>query len=207
MDLVERRPHDRRLLESVGVALAAALEPGDQVADRRRPRAADRPPPRSCPRARAPRRNRSVSWRLNRRRHGRSSPSYSPSRCRASGARRSTGGRSRPRSSPGSTASPAGPAIRKPSATSCAVVFHLATAVTGTGTLSSARYSRKPETRISRQRMTMRRPERHAGDRLVGGQHQDRGGHEQLVGDRVQHPPRATTAAPRRGRDSRRKSR
>src|SRR5262249_16892140 len=53
-----------------------------------------------------------------------------------------------------STRSPASPAIRKPTATICPVVFHLASRVTGTPTRSSARYSRKPDTSISRQRMT-----------------------------------------------------
>src|SRR5438046_1925599 len=54
----------------------------------------------------------------------------------------------------GTTASPASPAMRNPTATSCSVVFHLASRVTGTLTRNSARYSRKPDTRISRQRIT-----------------------------------------------------
>src|ERR1700750_1467217 len=55
----------------------------------------------------------------------------------------------------GTTRSPASPASRKPIATSCIVVFHFATLVTGTETRSAARYSRRPETRISRHRMTI----------------------------------------------------
>ena len=54
---------------------------------------------------------------------------------------------------PGSTTSPAGPAMKKPSANICTVVFHLATMLTGSGTLRSARYSRSPETRNSRHKM------------------------------------------------------
>ena len=56
---------------------------------------------------------------------------------------------------PGRTLSAAGPANRTASATICMAVFHLASLVTWTCTLSSARNSRRPETRISRQRMTM----------------------------------------------------
>ena len=66
-------------------------------------------------------------------------------------------------------------------------VFHLARAVTGSGTLSSARYSRKPETRISRQRMTIAAQSVRPGNGLIGGEHQDDRGDEKLVGDRVQH--------------------
>ncbi len=55
----------------------------------------------------------------------------------------------------GITASPALPATRKPTAISCSVVFHLASWVTGTLTRNSARYSRRPDTRISRHRMTI----------------------------------------------------
>src|SRR5882724_8673105 len=53
------------------------------------------------------------------------------------------------------TWSPASPASRKPIATSCTVVFHLASLVTGTLTRRAARYSRKPDTRISRHRITI----------------------------------------------------
>lgn len=55
----------------------------------------------------------------------------------------------------GRISSPAGPASRKAMATICAVVFHLAIRVTGTLmlTFNCARYSRSPDTRISRQRM------------------------------------------------------
>jgi len=56
---------------------------------------------------------------------------------------------------PASTLSPAGPAIRKPTATSCRAVFHFATRLTGTLTFSSARNSRRPETRISRHKITI----------------------------------------------------
>ncbi len=59
---------------------------------------------------------------------------------------------------PGTMDSPEGPTIRNPNATSWTAVFHLATAVTGIGTRNSARYSRNPETRISRQRMTIGGP-------------------------------------------------
>src|SRR5205814_3452744 len=55
----------------------------------------------------------------------------------------------------GTIASPASPASRKPTATSWNVVFHFASRVTGTLTRSSARYSRRPETRISRHRITI----------------------------------------------------
>ena len=44
--------------------------------------------------------------------------------------------------------------MRKPRASIWIVVFHLARLLTGTGTWISARYSRRPETRISRHRMT-----------------------------------------------------
>ena len=67
------------------------------------------------------------------------------------------------------------------------VVFHLARAVTGSGTLSSARYSRRPETRISRQRMTIAAQSVRPGNGLIGGEHQDHRRDEKLVGDRVQH--------------------
>src|SRR5437868_1786809 len=50
--------------------------------------------------------------------------------------------------------SPALPAIRNPMATSCTVVFHFASRVTGTLTRNPARYSRRPDTKISRHRMT-----------------------------------------------------
>ena len=98
---------------------------------------------------------------------------------------------------PGKRDSPAGPAMRKASAMNWTVVFHFASAVTGSGTLSSARYSRKPETRISRQRMTIAahsvRPEMVS----VGGEHQDDRGDEKLVGDRVQHPSKRRLLRPR----------
>ncbi len=64
-------------------------------------------------------------------------------------------------------------------------VFHLASAVTGSGTLSSAKYSRRPETRISRQRMTIAAESVEAGNGLVGGEHQDHRRNKKLVGDRV----------------------
>ena len=90
---------------------------------------------------------------------------------------------------PGSTASPAGPAMRKPMATNCIVVFHLASAVTGSGTRSSARYSRRPETRISRHRMTIAaqsdQAARSCGPRPASACSR----HQQLVGDRIEHLP------------------
>jgi hypothetical protein len=74
------------------------------------------------------------------------------------------------------------------------VVFHFASLVTGTLTFSAARYSRRPETRISR---------RPAGDAAamvgVGCQKQQTGGHEQLVGDRVQHAADIGRLLPRAG--------
>ena len=98
---------------------------------------------------------------------------------------------------PGRTASPAGPAMRKASAMNWTVVFHLASAVTGRGTLSSARYSRKPETRISRQRMTIAAQSVRPGNGPIGGEHQDHRGDEKLVGDRVQHSPKRRLLRPR----------
>ena len=69
-------------------------------------------------------------------------------------------------------------------------VFHLASCVTGTLTFSAARYSRRPETRISRHRMMIAahsdQPAMRAG--RVGGEQQQAGGDQQLVGDRVEHP-------------------
>src|SRR6187399_1940140 len=55
----------------------------------------------------------------------------------------------------GRICSPASPAIRKPIAISWIVVFHFASLVTGTLTRNAARYSLRPETRISRHRITM----------------------------------------------------
>ena len=54
----------------------------------------------------------------------------------------------------GSTAGPASPTINTPIATIWIAVFHLARRETGRPTRSPARYSRNPDTRISRQRMT-----------------------------------------------------
>ena len=49
---------------------------------------------------------------------------------------------------------PASPTISKPIATIWIVVFHLASRDTGMPTRSPARYSRNPDTRISRHRIT-----------------------------------------------------
>ncbi|GCC47945.1 hypothetical protein chiPu_0032148, partial [Chiloscyllium punctatum] len=44
-----------------------------------------------------------------------------------------------------------------------------------------------------------RRPQRPAVDRIVGGQHQEAGGHQQLVGDRIEHPAERGLLVPHPG--------
>ena len=84
--------------------------------------------------------------------------------------------------------SPASPASRNPIATSCTVVFHLASLVTGTLTRNAARYSRNPDTRISRHRITIAAHSVQPWMMSFRGQHQQAGCHQQLVGDRIEHP-------------------
>ena len=189
VDVVDRRANDALVLEGVGIFLAAALEPAHERRRRSRRRPAARPLPRSCRPARAPRRNRRASCRNPHPPGDGCPPSDSPSRYRASGCA-ATQSRTMPIAMvPGRNISPAGPAIRKPTATSCTAVFHLATRLTGTPTLSSARNSRRPETRISRHRMTIAAHSDQPWIVLVGDEHQQTGRHEELVGDGVEHPP------------------
>ena len=82
--------------------------------------------------------------------------------------------------------------ISAPSATSWSVVFHLASALTGTETCSSARNSRRPETMISRSRMTSAGMRCQSGDlrhrvalRLAISMTMHRADHD-LVGDRIE---------------------
>ena len=81
-------------------------------------------------------------------------------------------------------------------ATICSVVFHLASCVTGTLTRSSARYSRRPETRISRHRMMIAAHSDQPRMVLVGRQHQQAGRDQQLVGDRIEHAAEGRLLAP-----------
>ena len=84
-----------------------------------------------------------------------------------------------------------------PIATICTAVLNLAMAVTGTLTRVPARNSRRPDTRISRDRMiragTSRSRRRQAGgeielaDIAFRHQHHQRHRHQHLVGDGVQH--------------------
>ena len=83
-------------------------------------------------------------------------------------------------------ARPASPTIRKPSAIICSAVFHFASLLTGTPTCSSARNSRRPETRISRHRMTSAGRTTQPAMRSDRDQDQHDGGDQQLVGDRVE---------------------
>ena len=173
---VDGGAHDAGILEGVGVFLAARREPGGEVGHGRHARPGRRPLPPACRCARAPRRNRRASWR--------SGPVIDhvvdtgaeivPPRLERQQA--AIQSRTRPIIVvPGSTVSPAGPAIRKPTATSCSVVFHFAMVDTGTLTRSSARYSRSPETRISRDRMTIAAQIDQLDDGAVGHQHQQAG--------------------------------
>ena len=68
-------------------------------------------------------------------------------------------------------------------------VFHLASCVTGTLTFSAARYSRRPETRISRHRMMIAaHSDQPAMVRSVSAASSSRQvGDQQFVGDRVEH--------------------
>ena len=92
--------------------------------------------------------------RLNRQSHAACRHGNNPSRYRESGSRRSTTGRARSRGDR-KDLSPASPAMQESDRDQLQVVFHLASWVTGTLTRNSARYSRRPETRISRHRMTI----------------------------------------------------
>ena len=72
-------------------------------------------------------------------------------------------------------------------AISCIVVFHFASRVTGTLTRSSARNSRRPETKISRIRTMIAAQIDQPSRTAVGDEDQDGDRDEQLVGDRVEH--------------------
>ncbi len=73
------------------------------------------------------------------------------------------------------------------------------TALTGTETFSSAKNSRRPETRISRQRMTMAAQ----SDQLLmvpsATRNQQQRGNQQLVGDGVEHAAQGGLLAPGAG--------
>ena len=88
-------------------------------------------------------------------------------------------------------------------------VFHLASCVTGTLTFSAARYSRRPDTRISRQRMMIAaQSDQPAMVRSVSAASSSRQvDDQQLVGDRIEHAADIGRAAARRAPDSRRDSR
>ena len=88
------------------------------------------------------------------------------------------------------------PAISIPSASICTPVFHLASLVTGRPTRTPARYSRKPLTRISRSMMTIAGYSPSALSWPAPDQHHQRRAHQQLVGDRVEHPPEIGKLAP-----------
>ena len=107
--------------------------------------------------------------------------------------------RGRSQVTPGTIWSPAGPASSTPSAIICMVVFHLASCVTCTLTLSSARNSRRPDTRISRHRMMTAAQICRPVDGVVVRQHQQRGADQQLVGDRVEHAPERRLLLPDAG--------
>ena len=99
---------------------------------------------------------------------------------------------------PGTNSSARGVRIMAPMAIICTAVLNLAMAVTGTLTRVPARNSRRPETRISRDRMISAGTSRSrlkaapvVGIELAEGafrhQHHQRHRHQHLVGDGVQH--------------------
>ena len=86
----------------------------------------------------------------------------------------------------GRMASPASPAIRKPIAVNCPPVFHLASRDTGTLTRTLREFP-QARNKDSRHRITIAASSDNQ-ELCRGGQHQQRGGDQQLVGDRIEHP-------------------
>ena len=171
---IDSRADHFGILERVGILLVSPrrARPSAHRPSSRLP--ADRSVPPSCPRARAPRRNRQAS-RVLLAQVMQPGLQIIPPRIDGQQAPRATTASTPIKVIAGQTASPASPAIRKPTATSCNVVFHLASRVTGTLTRNSARYSRKPETRISRQRMTIAGEQRPAVNGVLGRKHEQAG--------------------------------
>ena len=89
----------------------------------------------------------------------------------------------------GMICSPASPAIRKPIATSWMVVFHFASLVTGTLTRRRGEIFAQARDQDFAAQDHDRGPQRPAMDAMLSrGQHQQAGRHQQLVGDRIEHP-------------------
>ncbi len=86
----------------------------------------------------------------------------------------------------GSPIGPASPTSSTPMANIWMPVFHFARRETGMWTRTVARCSRRPETRISRQRMTSAGRMVAGEKRAITAEHEERGGDQQLVGDGIE---------------------